>query len=569
MSRKLRRGLARWDSGREVLAVNRLTMMAALIVLAFLMLACTSDATETPTPTPSSTAAVFPQATQAPPPTVYATATSFPTPIQAPSPTPKPAPAPAEEPEEEVSFTTVIWVNETSPSVDLQIFDTDVIVVASLVSAAAGVQQDGDVYRPGQILRFRSSEYLKGTGPVEFVVEIPIVEFEASTSAKALELARAYIGLRNTSYDQRPGILYLKGPLSAATIGEGQSDTSLSRSTSSSTTAFNFASEEFLATSSWEYSIDTIARVWMPAKNDPPTSTSRGRSPGNSDPEYITDGQTIPPTVIRLSELKTKISALATRLASGADISGFKECVRGELNRERYYRDWEVYTEPHTIPSGADPDSQILDDRPVRHGDSVYRIFYVRGKDASYFQAVIVDDDDDPARYSFKYTPSRPLPAGRYKVRFNYQLPDDIPCGFIPDPVRRLEVTAEPPAGTLHEAFFDPVNVGTSVKADATNGVLKPTSFTVGGTATELTSLEWSNNQVVLTLGTHVSLSGQVLEFIALDGSIALSLLTDNATVDSTAGTYTWSMSSQPWSNGDKLMLRLREATTPPTTPTP
>ena len=179
----------------------------------------------------------------------------------------------------------------------------------------------------------------------------------------------------------------------------------------------------------------------------------------------------------------------------------------------------------------------------------------------SYFQAVIVDDDDDPARYSFKYIPSRPLPAGLYKVDFTYQLPSEIPCGQI-DPRPRQGPRSNRqrlPEGTLHEAFFDPVTVGTAVKADGSNGVLKPTSFTVGNTSTELTSLEWSSNQVVLTLGTHVSLSGQVLDFIALDGSVALSLLTDSATVDSTEGTYSWPMTSQPWENGDQQMLRIRE----------
>ena len=400
-------------------------------------------------------------------------------------------------------------------------------------------------------------------------MEVPIVEFEANTSAKALEIARDYIARRNTSYDQRLGILFLSGPLTAATIDQGQSDTSRSRSDSSSTTAFNFASDEFLATSSWEYSIDTIERVWMPERNNQPLSNSRGRAPQNSDPEYITDGQTSAPTVIRLSELKTKISALATRLAGGADIPGFNECVRYELDRERYYRDWDVYTVFHTIPSGAGPDSQVLRDEPIKHGDSVYQIFHLSGKDASYFQAVIVDDDDDPARYSFKYTPSRPLPAGLYEVSYTYQGPEYIPCGFIPDPVRRREVTVTAPAGTLHEAFYDPVTVGTAVKADGSNGVLKPTSFTVGGTSTEITSLEWSNNQVALTLGTHVSLSGHVLEFIALDGSVSLSLNVADATVDSTAGTYSWPMTSQPWANGDKLMLRIREESISPSTPTP
>ena len=572
--------------------------MAVMFLAVFLAAACTSSATETviptreaevvvseaqspatqvqtPTPSPTEDPRSEAPGTEAPervmPTTKAVVATPGPTvSLEDAAPSEEPEePLPTEEPSEEVSITPSIWVNDAAPSVDLQIFDADVIVVASLVSAAAGVQQDGDVYRPGQIIRFRSSEYLKGTGPVEFVVEVPIVEFEASTSAKALEIAQDYITRRNSSYDQLPGILFLRGPLTSATIDQGQSDTSTSRSATSSSTAFTFASEEFLETSSWEYSIDTIARVWMPATSNPPSSTSRTKAPQNSDPEYITDGQTIPPTVIRLSELKAKISALDARLASGAEIPGFKECVRGELNRERYYRDWVVYAESHAIPSGTDPDSQVLDDRPVRHGDSVYRVFHVRGKDAPYFQAVIIDDDDDPARYSFKYTPSRPLPAGLYRVGFTYQLPSEIPCNFIHDPVRTLEVRAEAPAGTLHEAFYDPVTVGSAVKADGSNGVLKPTSFTVGGTATELASLVWSNNQVVLTLGTHVSLSGQVLDFIDLNGSVALSLFADAATVDSTAGTYTWTMSSQPWANGDKLMLRIREGSTPSTVPTP
>ena len=89
---------------------------------------------------------------------------------------------------------------------------------------------------------------------------------------------------------------------------------------------------------------------------------------------------------------------------------------------------------------------------------------------------------------------------------------------------------------------------------------VSPAEFTVGGTSTEIVGLEWSNDEVVLTLDPHVSLRGHVLEFIALDGNASLSLLTDSATVDSTAGTYSWSMTPQPWENGDQLMLRIRES---------
>ena len=257
--------------------MDRLKNTALCIVGSLLILVMVSCASASPTedPRPETPGAETPEQVMPTPEAVVAT----------PAPTVSlEDPAPTEEPKEEVSYSPLIWVNNTAPSVNLQIFDADVIVVASLVSATAGVQQDGDVYRPGQILRFRSSEYLKGTGPTEFVVEVPIVEFEANTSAKALEIARDYFARRNASYDQRPGILFLRGPLTAATIDQGQSDTSRSRSDSSSTTAFNFASDEFLATSSWEYSIDTIERVWMPAKNNPPLSNSRGRGSAKLGP---------------------------------------------------------------------------------------------------------------------------------------------------------------------------------------------------------------------------------------------------------------------------------------------
>ena len=106
------------------------------------------------------------------------------------------------------------------------------------------------------------------------------------------------------------------------------------------------------------------------------------------------------------------------------------------------------------------------------------------------------------------------------------------------------------------------MTVGTAVKADGSNGALKPTSFTSGGTSTELVSLEWANNNVVLTLNPHVSLSGHVLDFIDLNGNVALSLFADAATVDSAAGTYSWPVTTEPWEDGDQLMLRIREAGT-------
>ena len=64
---------------------------------------------------------------------------------------------------------------------------------------------------------------------------------------------------------------------------------------------------------------------------------------------------------------------------------------------------------------------------------------------------------------------------------------------------------------------------------------------------------------MVLSLDPYASLDGYTLDFIALDGSVSLSLRVEDATIDSVTGTYSWPVADQPWANGDKLMLRIRE----------
>ena len=123
-------------------------------------------------------------------------------------------------------------------------------------------------------------------------------------------------------------------------------------------------------------------------------------------------------------------------------------------------------------------------------------------------------------------------------------------------------VTATAPVGTLHEAFFDPVESG--------EDEVSPASFTVRGTDTEITGLDWADGNATLTLNPHVSLSGYTLDFIALDGSIPLSLPADNAVSNPDAATLAWPVPHQPWRPGDKLMLRIRQdSAPPPPTPTP
>ena len=458
------------------------------------------------------------------------------------------------------------------PSLDWQIVASTAIVLVSHISTMAAVEivpTDPPVYRPMHVLRFSVSEYLKGTGPNEITVEVAdtspqwLIERpkEYATQAKALASATALINGHNSKWDNRSAVLFLSGPYrSVATHTDGDSGAS---GASSATVVYTLTNNDGTAQDSFNYTVDTLSRAWLPASS---ASTTGAR--GASDTEFLTDVDGQPPAAIALTDLRSRISVIETDLNAGDGSQAYIGCVNSKYIRPWYYEGW-IPAEPKqgTLSSGAAAGSEF-GIRLYPGGDINYQqaTWYFTGQQADKFEVADVDDDNvDGTGIHYSYRANRPLIAGSYELRLHGRVAQDIPCqhfktwdppGYFP---WEVSVTARP--GSLHEAFFDPVTVGTSVKADGSNGVLKPTSFTVGGTSTEITSLEWSNNQVVLTLGAHVSLSGQVLEFIELDGSVLLSLLADEATSNSTAGTYTWSMPTQPWENGDKLMLRIWDDT--------
>ena len=123
-----------------------------------------------------------------------------------------------------------------------------------------------------------------------------------------------------------------------------------------------------------------------------------------------------------------------------------------------------------------------------------------------------------------------------------------------------------PLTGTLHEAFFDPVTVGSAVAADGANGVLKPALFAgANGATTTIERIAWepgsgATGTVKVALSPHTGVASHAVDFIALDGSVSLSLNVADAAVDLASNTLSWPVVSQPWQNGDELMVRIREA---------
>ena len=528
-----------------------------VLTLALLAAACTSATTETKSfPTP-----VIPMATQAPPPNAPK-ATELPiAEVELPAPRQRIWPG--------LMHSSVLFRFVDPPPLDWQILDSDVIVVANFVSATAGVDTyEGPpaAYLPMHTLQFRASQYLKGTGPTEFTVEV--LDYGPHTPLSGylnrefvLDLARSSLEARNTQWDSRTGVLFLKGPLAAAS--EVSTDSSSRSPQSEPAGVFHLTNNDLLNQSAFQYTVDTLSRDWMPASE---ATSSDSRS---TDSDYITDGSKTPPPTIAMSALRNRISEIDTLLNSGDDSEAFRTCIDRTLRIPFHTRDWEpTVFQTGQLASGAPAGTQfgVFELRSALPPGGQYEDFevYLTGEHANLFSSTATDDDSEPRNgFTYHFKTNQPLVAGEYRLHQHYQSWIEKPCNHrsVHDgPGYSVwDVTVTAPAGTLHEAFFDPVTVGTAVKADGSNGVLTPTSFTVGSTSTELTSLEWSSNQVVLTLGTHVSLSGYVLEFIELDGSVSLSLLTADATLDSTAGTYSWPMASQPWTNGDKLMLRIRE----------
>ena len=405
-------------------------------------------------------------------------------------------------------------------SVEERIWHADVIVRATLQSTADGV------------LNFRAAEYLKGTGPTTFSV-------------------RAATAGRPTQWDNQEALLFLSQ-------GGGASGASASSFEFTDTTEWGFAGEtqEYTGNLPEGYTIGSRNPVWMPASS----ATAAGSDARNSVPSGYdqADG-----TSVSLASLRQKIAWIE----GGTGVAGYDDCVRSGLADIRFYRDQEAHN--GTPLERGQAAASIASGEPTtvlyRWGSSdnwpaptKYRNRWLQGEDKDLFSVQTVDADTDPSNgFGETITPARPLPAGTYRFISRTQDPVEVPCNYVSQVTGLIwDVTVTAPRGTAHEAFFDPVAIGTAVGADAANGVLDAAGFTVGGAATTIDGLKWEGGTLTLELSPAASLIGHTLDFIALDGSVAL--LLDGGAAAVSGGTLTWSVADQPWQAGDLLMLRIR-----------
>ena len=334
------------------------------------------------------------------------------------------------------------------------------------------------------------------------------------------------------------------------------------------------------------YSIASLHnKLWLPAA----AAIGAPSRPSGDQQSFLMD---VPPatgtaSTITLGEMKGRIAAVTSRF-NAVDTEEYRECVRLTYQYERQDRHyWATYPDrpegsvygnvpphEHELDSGLAMGSILYEDE-LGFGQTADNLnqLWLDGGDVDLFNVEFGepapydstgDGVNDIVNFTRKVLSVRPLPEGVYRFHYNvrgtaYTLCDGWTVRY------EWTVTVNAPEGTLHEAFFDPVTDGTVVAADGANGVLDPATFSdANGTSATIERIAWEpgtgeSGTVKLKLSPHDGIADHTMDFIALDGSLSLSLQVDDATVDATTGTLSWAVTSQPWQDGDKLMLRVRE----------
>ena len=421
----------------------------------------------------------------------------------------------------------------TAP-IEQRVYLADVIVRANLVSAA------------NDLLSFTALEYLKGTGPTTFTVS-------ADTAN------------RDAQWDGNEAILFL----TRAASSQARSVSATFEFTDTTTAWSETGDLEYRGPLDDGYTINRANPVWLPS-----TSSGSDQTRGASDTSsYVEEAVSVSGEAspsIALTELK----ALIEWIEGGDGIDGYDRCLRGVIGWIRYTRDVEAFERwlgfegevwPHwnhvfAMESGVAANTNISTTQRSWQETPVYHEIWVEGEDAELFAGINIDEDDDPSNgYRQAYVNARPLPAGTYKIIDQWRSYITIICDYTFPPNSDMTINVTAPAGTVHEAFFDPNATG----FDSQGGELEPATFTAEGTASTVEALKYENGEVVLKLDPFNALTGLHLLLIELDGSFGLVLSASSATVDATAGTLTWSVAEAPWEAGDKLMLRITSVAPP------
>ena len=469
-----------------------------------------------------------------------------------------------EESEQAVEVTGDIPIdNQGDTLIEQKIFGGDAIVKATMTSYSSGVFVDAKgKFLSTLTFNLEVSEYLKGSGATN-IVALWVDGTRYDTIAEANVAEARNLANRDDQWDDRAAIIFLYD--GASGLG-----TSLDAQ-------FQLADHYLLAAGHRYFDDDryslhsTRNKVWLPAA---------GTGSNGDTQEFLLD---VPPptgtaSTITLGDLKSRIAGVTAEFDGGDGSEAYETCVEETYEIEqviRYFReeeDSEAYDkspQDSSLASGQPANTELHQRQNGGAYPDTKAKTWLEGRDADLFTVVQgettdvdVDGDGtftaeaDGIEFTETFATARPLPSGEYEIVRKEVWPRYLPCDYVLD--NEWTITVNAPEGVLHEAFFDPVTDGTAVAADDTNGVLKPASFTGAGGAT-IERIEWESGTVKLKVSPHTGLPGHVVDFIELDGTVSLSLHTDAATVDAANDTLSWSVASQPWEDGDELMVRVRK----------
>ena len=555
-----------------------------------LLLACGESVPVEPVPAQPVQTALAPTPTLAPtrvpitaPPTPVVP-TTVPTPTALPTPPPTPTPSPQFVSTDGIVYSAVeiprpqfdealrdelvlqniegTWLPYSGlASLEETILEADVIARVSLVSTRTSWSKrpHDTIHIWGALLefRFRVHEYLKGTGPDEIggIVYIDYATSEADARAGMAGIAAAH----DSRWDSREAVVFLRADdwdlhqFPAYPVGAGQYFFGL----------MALSSAEFYDDLDDAYTVGSRYRkLWLPEATAAASSSSGSTARSTTEKIFLLDAPatttatagasggsarsatqtTATAPTISLSSMRSKIAALEAEANAGGT-PAYRDCV------ESTYIHWRLTT--HQVRTKGTPlkryDVTIASGQPA--GTVIHEtyavgtttldlgtIYWYDGADKDVVRPEITGTR--PERISsypkeviltVGHVTTRPLPSGDYTFFTNGSHPA---CNLrFPNAHnhRVVNLTVTAPERTLHEAFFDPVAIGTAVGADGSNGVLKPASFSLDGTTTTISSLKWEDGIVTMALSPTITLAAYAIDFIDATGTTTLSLSSDNA----------------------------------------
>ena len=479
-------------------------------------------------------------------------------------------------------------------TMERRIADADIIAIVSLASSTTAVEtltyegQNG--YVGALKFTFTVEELLKspaGSSPTQIVAMVSSLQGYAERSdaqAKAEKMARE----RDTQWDDRQAIVFL-------------ATHSLKFPGSLSDDLHFMSYVDYTYGLGDRYSIASIRnQLWLPEARD---SDNGGGNTARTPQErrFLTGiAQEVPDitykattvftesTSIALSEFRATVARIEAELAGQSE--AYQDCVRENYERLQKVALWAArgddFMSPETftaeIGSGEKAGTEIIyNTRKIILGPNGWESrTELLGADAALFRIGETTKSDiatvgalnsiNAQKQGIERTwhvqpmeTVRPLPSCFYSFTWKYHRAEYVLCA--PDVFynHTVNVNVAAPIGTVHEALFDPVTLRQAqgrlpdVGADSSNGKLEPAAFTdANGAAATIQRIEWAAGTVKVS--PHTGLAGHKLDFIELNGTVSLSLVVTDATVDSANDTLSWSVASQPWADGDKLMVRIR-----------